>query len=132
MELTTAILCDVAHIRDGLIYILGGGVTRVVSPHYPGTLNIALALVIDLESSELGRPHAIEIFLVCADQGTVHNVTMTLNTMVMDQAADETSTCPAVVPFYGVQIPQAGSYDVQIEIDGKIMKSLAFLATIGG
>ena len=35
MELTTALLCDHVQVREGLLFIVAGGITRLRRPSYP-------------------------------------------------------------------------------------------------
>ena len=38
MELTTALLCDHVQVREGLLFIVAGGITRLRRPSYPAAL----------------------------------------------------------------------------------------------
>ena len=45
MRIDTALLCDAATERDGLLNVLGGGITVATRPEFPAPLGMTLALV---------------------------------------------------------------------------------------
>jgi hypothetical protein len=61
MELPAILLCDTATVREGLLHVLGGGLTRLWRPQLPAALNITVAGLVALEEHELDRPHEIHI-----------------------------------------------------------------------
>lgn len=59
----TMLLCDAAQVVDGKLYILGGGWSMIG----PDPAPTAVALKIDVDWHEAGRPHRWELFLEDAD-----------------------------------------------------------------
>lgn len=57
------LLCDAAQVADGKLYILGGGWSIVG----PDPMPCAVALKIDVDWTEAGRPHHWELYLVDED-----------------------------------------------------------------
>jgi hypothetical protein len=57
------LLCDSAQVADGKLYILGGGWSLVG----PDPMPSAVAMKIDVDWTETGRPHHWELFLVDED-----------------------------------------------------------------
>jgi hypothetical protein len=53
MKLTTVLLCDVAVVKKGMLYVVGGGVSVVDSPTVPFDLRLTLAFILELDRSEL-------------------------------------------------------------------------------
>ena len=47
-KVQAAVLSDVAYVRDGLVYLLAGGINRVTTG-LPGTLNVSLTIMVELE-----------------------------------------------------------------------------------
>jgi hypothetical protein len=58
-----ALLCDAATVREGLLHVLGGGVTRAGRAQYPSPLGLTLALRILVHPTEAERPHNLDIRL---------------------------------------------------------------------
>src|SRR4051794_31886604 len=61
MQVVTALLCDYASVREGLLNILGGGVNRLWRAELPAPLNLSMALMVDLHPQEVGSPHDLQV-----------------------------------------------------------------------
>jgi hypothetical protein len=61
MEITTALLCDAATVREGLLHVLGGGLTRLWRAELPAPLGVTLALSVALGEGEFDVPHEVQI-----------------------------------------------------------------------
>ncbi len=71
MKLDVALLCDAATVREGLLHVLGGGVTKLSRPDYPAPLGVQLAVRVTGEWSEASGTHKLEVALVDADSEQV-------------------------------------------------------------
>lgn len=47
MQLASAILCDFAQVREGLLFVSGGGITRIWRETFPAAAGVSLALVFE-------------------------------------------------------------------------------------
>jgi hypothetical protein len=75
MEIAAALLCDAATVREGLLHVLGGAITRVWSPALPAPLRVALAAVIELAQEETALPHELQVEVFDPD-GTLIGMVM--------------------------------------------------------
>ena len=75
MEIAAALLCDAATVREGLLHVLGGAITRVWSPGLPAPLGVALAAVIELAQEETAVPHELQVEVFDPD-GTLIGMVM--------------------------------------------------------
>jgi hypothetical protein len=57
------LLCDAAQVADGKLYLVGAGWSLIG----PDPMPTAIALKIDVDWNEVGRPHHWELFLVNED-----------------------------------------------------------------
>lgn len=64
MEIQAVIVCDAATVREGLLHILGGGITRMWRPTLPAPFGAAVALLVDLSQADAEIPHEIGVTLV--------------------------------------------------------------------
>jgi hypothetical protein len=64
MEFQAAFLCDAASVREGLLFALGAGVSRVFATEYPITIDITLALLIELDEQEVKSKFELEARIV--------------------------------------------------------------------
>src|SRR5207302_949196 len=80
MQVVTALLCDYASVREGLLNILGGGVNRLWRAELPAPLNLSMALMVDLHPQEVGSSHDLQVAVQDDDgrrrgRGPVGNLT---------------------------------------------------------
>ena len=52
-RLTTLLLCDFAQVREGLLFVSSGGISRVVQGTYPANPRLHLAMVVHLPVDSL-------------------------------------------------------------------------------
>jgi hypothetical protein len=129
-ELTTALLCDYAQVRNGLLTVVGGAITKVSRADYPGPFGVNVAVVADVPYEEVGRLLPVAVVLA-GEAGEVQRWTTELNTR-WEGSPGEWLAVPFVVPSAGCQIPAPGNYEVQIEIAGDIKRRLGFVAAATG
>jgi hypothetical protein len=53
MRIECAVLCDAASLREGLLNIIGGGISTVAFQHFPAPLPLTFALRVVLDTHEL-------------------------------------------------------------------------------
>jgi hypothetical protein len=64
MRIATALLCDSAGVREGLLFVLGGGVSRVWRQTLPAPLNCCLAVLVEVDAAQLAVPHELRADLI--------------------------------------------------------------------
>src|SRR5207302_2267086 len=96
MQVVTALLCDYASVREGLLNILGGGVNRLWRAELPAPLNLSLALMVDLHPQEVGAPHELGITVQDDDGGRLLELT---GNFQAGQNPDSAIGEHALVPF---------------------------------
>jgi hypothetical protein len=128
MRVDTCLLCDAASVREGLLFILGGGITHATRPEYPAPLAMSLAMRIMVHSTEIARPHRIDVLLNDEDG---HEVT----SFNVDVGVPEGVEVPAGVEpeimfawdFPGrPMLPHPGKYSFEVLIDGTHHLSVPF------
>ena len=63
MKVVTATLCDFGQIREGLLSVLSGGITRLKRPAFPAPLGCHLALILEMSSIELEDTREVSVRL---------------------------------------------------------------------
>lgn len=126
-KVQAAILSDVAYIRDGLIYLLAGGINRVTT-ELPGTLNVALTVMVELEATEFGQNHAISVKIMHAD--SIARVGEAVGQFHSGDTSKlgpgEPMLLPLVVPLKGISLPKHGAYDLHVSVNGEPQQLLTF------
>lgn len=126
-----ALLCDAATVREGLLHILGGGLTQVWRESFPSPLGASLALLITLHSSETGERHGMRIILQSEDGETLVNVEAEFQAEKgPGWMPGHSPGLPMVISLMGVMLPAAGSYSVEITVDRQHCFSLPFMAAL--
>jgi hypothetical protein len=118
VEIRSALLCDFATVREGLLHVLGGGITRMWRPVLPAPLGVSLALLIDLQPEEIGLLHHARLVVSSSDGESVAEADATLQP-VPDPRLEpgEHLSTPVVIPLHNVLVPQHGRYDLVLTID---------------
>ncbi len=74
MRVTCALLCDAATVREGLLHVLGGGVTRIWRTEVPTALGVDLALLLSMDQAEQDEPHNVRAVLYGPDVTSIMEV----------------------------------------------------------
>jgi len=110
-----AILCDAALMREGLITVIGGGITGTTLREFPGRLQITFAYRAVLESRELRNTHVLKLSLVDARNGFRSSAEV-IFTRGTDPAYEE-AALSAPVPLDIFEVPQPGTYLLEASLD---------------
>ena len=129
MELTTALLCDHVQVRDGLLFIVAGGITRLRRPSYPSTLGAGLAVVIEFEQAEAESPHQFALVIVGEDGEEVGRVEAEIQVGDREGAyPGENVQVPLGVDMSGASLPKTGAYELRVYVDGDPQRTVQFWA----
>jgi len=129
MNVDCALLCDAATVREGMLHILGGGVTRIARQGFPTQLGVALALRIVIHTTETGSQHAARVVLQSEDGAEVGRIEFGFNIDAASTAAlvpGEMISLPVALPTNQLVLPHAGGYSLEILIDGNHQVSVPF------
>ncbi len=127
-RLSTLLLSDFAQVRDRLLFVSSGGISRVVQSTFPAHPRIHLALVVHLPAGTLGRPHRVLIKLKYPDHAAViAQIEMKINIdEVAGANAGEGINVPQVIDLAPVTFAHPGQVDVQVSIDDAPAGDLTF------
>lgn len=127
MEVGSALLCDYATVREGLLHILGGGITRLNRPSFPAAMGCALAVHVLVHPTEAVGLHQVQIIIQSEDGQKVAEAGISFQLAeAQDLVPGEQIAVPIALPLVGAVMPIAGGYSVEILIDGIHKKSLPF------
>jgi hypothetical protein len=127
MKVAAAFLCDAATVREGLLHVLGGGVTRLWIDEFPAPMNVAVALLLELDRSELGRPHQLDMTVMDEDGGTIASVQGGFQFPPNPSLAfGENALIPFTVPLHLAAVPKLGQYSISVQIDNVLHSRLMF------
>jgi hypothetical protein len=117
-------------VRAGLLFVCSGGINRVYRPTFPASLGVVLALVIELDEVESERPHELDVRVLGEDGRQVANVKGAFEVNAPERRAGEHVHVPVVVDFRDAHVPEAGTFDVRVYLDGNHRRTLTFRAEL--
>jgi hypothetical protein len=122
VEITSAILCDFAQVRDGLLFVSSGGITRVYHPEgapLPQALGLHLAVTFEVGPDEINKVHEVKVKVTRqSTAGTLAQLTGAMQAAgPMELEKGEAATFPLVMNLGLIPLPALGAYDVQVSGD---------------
>lgn len=133
MHIDCALLCDAATVREGLLHILGGGITRLRRAEYPSPLGTALAVRVMVHPTEADRSHHFEARLLSEDgeeAGGVH-IDFEMSRPLLALRPGEELAVALPLSLHGLGLPHPGAYSFELLIDGVHHESVGFVAEEG-
>jgi predicted dienelactone hydrolase len=128
MRVGAAFLCDSAETREGLLFVLGAGVSRIWRPDMPAPMGVCLGMIIELHRDERDRPHEFEVRIHSEDGQEIAKAAggFQVDAEGSDLEVHEMATVPIALDFRSVPLPAFGPYSVEITINGEHRRSLGF------
>lgn len=128
-----AIICDAASVREGLLHMLGGGITRLWRGEYPSSFSGALAMIVTPEPAELNEDHKLTVKFMGADS-EVGRLTRSFRIDSDDSISGDIAAIPVVLSFVDTKMPieTGGHYRFDVLINNVLQDSVGFLAMPAG
>ena len=127
--MTTALLCDHAQVRDGLLFVLSGGITRIIRDSFPAAMGTCLALMLEFTSTETERPHQLEILVLGEDGEEVPRASTPRCRSMARHAPSSPRTSNSRSPsISAAALARAGAYELHIALDDEHRRTLQFWA----
>jgi hypothetical protein len=128
-QLKTLVLCDFAQIREGLLFVQSGGLTRLLAPTFPAMFNCHVGCLVYLPPDEAGAAHEMVMKVKAAETATlIATVQVALHETAPPPglAPGEGRQVPIVVPLGAVAFPSPGEYDLHVDLDDQFAGDLSF------
>lgn len=127
-----AILCDAASIREGLLHVLGGGITVLGRESYPAPLSASLALLFELtEVRSEGEIHDVHIRAHrIGDDGRSLFELHTRLQIEPGSTSDMIQSVPLLFNLTNAGLPEPGSYEIEVSVDNVTSTSVRFNAAL--
>lgn len=128
MQLTTLMLCDFAQVRENMLFVSSGGVSRVVSSKFPATVRLSLAMVIHVPPDQRDAPLKLSVKLKYPDAAAmIANIDIGVHfNKVRGAFAGEGINIPQAIDLSSVPFPRPGQVDVQVSINEHLAGDLSF------
>jgi hypothetical protein len=137
------LLCDHAQVAQSKLFISGANINRMmVAPNAPHVVNVALAIEVMVPWNATNQAHSLTVELVSDggaripladmlppdhDAGDMGMIVANFNVgRSPDLLPGEDTLMPIALPFYGLPLPQLGSYFFVVRIDGTEVDRVSF------
>jgi len=129
-RVASALLCDAATVREGLLHILGGGITRLHRNEYPAPMQVTLVAQIVLTPVEVAFTHDVSAVIQTEDGEVVVEANGHLEAGPPNPLLEpgESVILPLVINLTNVVLAGPGGYSIEIGVDSVHQTSLTFRA----
>lgn len=124
MKITTALVCGSAEVREGLLFVLGGGITRLWRDQWPAPLGVAVAVVLEMSPAEARQVHEVTLRILDTDGRRLGEVKGGFQLSVPEASSapgaphpGEMVSVPIVLPLHVVGVPGPGAYEFKLAVD---------------
>ena len=124
-------LCDAATLREGLLHVLGGGITVLYRDSFPAPLALKIVVVAEVLAEELAQPQKITVTVENLEGAQVFAV------IEGDWESPGDGADPNVPAYISliiglerVAVPAVGYYRARIDLDGVETRILPFQAKL--
>jgi hypothetical protein len=127
-------LANAAEVREGLLYVLGGGIEQVWVADLPTDVAPTVVLSVDLDAGDLGRPFVPHVRV--ADAGGDLLVDLDLPPAVPEpRSADPEGAHVLRFPMVftvPIRVARAGTHEVAVDVEGEPLAAVAFSVRVAG
>lgn len=124
MEITTALLADFAQVREGLLFVASGGVTRCYRDDMPAPLGVFLAVVLALDKLEAERPHDVEVIVVDEDGGQLAQIAGQIQLGEPQLLINESLNLPITFDLRNIPVERYGNVECRLYVAGELRTTL--------
>jgi hypothetical protein len=127
-RVASALLCDAATVREGLLHILGGGITRLHRSEFPAPMQVTLVVQVVLTPTEIQFPHDVSAVIQTEDGDVVVQANGHLDAGEPNPLLEpgESVILPLVINLHNVVVPRPGGYSIEVSVDEVHQTSVAF------
>ena len=116
MDVTTAMLADFAQVREGLLFVASGGVTRCYRDQLPAPLNVYLATVLELDRIEAEKVHELHVVVVDEDGQQLAEIAGEIQLGSTQMMINENLNVPIVFDLRNVPVERYGSIEIRLYV----------------
>ena len=131
MRAATAMLANAAEVREGLLYVLGGGIDELWVGELPAEVAPTVVLSVELDPGDLGRPFTPHLE-VRADAGDVLVDVDMPPALPEPQVPGSMSLRFPMVFTVGMRVVSEGGHRLTVSVDGAELARADFAVRLRG
>jgi hypothetical protein len=124
MDITTALLADFAQVREGLLFVASGGVTRCYRDTLPAPLGVYLATVLELDRLEAEQVHQLQVVVVDEDGQELAEIAGEIQLGATQLMINENLNVPITFDLRNVPVEKFGSVEIRVYVANEHRRTL--------
>jgi hypothetical protein len=124
MDITTAVLADFAQVREGLLFVASGGVTRCYRDQLPAPLGVYLATVLELDRLEAEQIHQLQVVVVDEDGQELAEIAGEIQLGATQLMINENLNVPITFDLRNVPVEKFGSVEIRLYVANEHRRTL--------
>lgn len=132
MRAATAMLANAAEVREGLLYVLGGGIEQLWVGELPTEVAPTVVVSVELDAGDLGRPFQPHLRVVDPAGEALVDVEMPPATPEREIGGDDDAALFPMVFTIGMQVLREGRHELRLEVGDTELASLRFTVRLAG
>lgn len=129
MRAATAMLANAAEVREGLLYVLGGGIEQLWVGELPTEVAPTVVVSVELDAADLGRSFDPHLVVVDPAGEVLVDVDMPPATPERELGGGDGALFPMVFTV-GMPVVREGGHRLQLLVDGVELAALRFLVRL--
>jgi outer membrane biosynthesis protein TonB len=124
LDLSTAVLCDFAQVRDRLLFVSSGAVSRLYRQELPSPLGLMVGLVIEVPLEDAGMEHSLRAEVINRHGTVLATLDNTFRVSDAGLFPHEVQQVPLVLSITGVRARTWGTHQVRLYLDDDLVRAL--------
>ncbi len=124
LDLSTAVLCDFAQVRDRLLFVSSGAVSRLYRQELPSPLGLMVGLVIEVPLEDAGMDHQLRAEVINRHGTVLATLENTFRVSDVGLFPHEVQQVPLVLSITGVRARTWGTHQVRLYLDDELVRAL--------
>jgi hypothetical protein len=124
MDVTTAMLADFAQVREGLLFVSSGGVTRCYREDLPAPLGVFFAIVLELDRLEAEQTQGVRVVVVDEDGKELAEISGEIQLGSPELMIGENLNLPITFDLRHVPVERFGNVEVRLYVGGELRRTL--------
>ena len=130
LDLTTLTLCDFANVREGMLNIVSGGVTRIATHSgFPTEVESFIAMSVYVQPHRVGEAHNGRVIIRYPDTAEeIARIDFEFN-VDAERNPGEGLFFPFALPMRGIGFPHVGQLDISVSLNDQPAGLVSFWLT---
>jgi len=128
----TAMLANAAEVREGLLYVLGGGIEQLWVAELPTEVAPTVIVSLELEADDLGTSFQPRLIVLDPAGEALVDVEMPPALPEREVGGDDDAALFPMVFTVGMQVLRQGRHELRLVVEGTELAALRFTVRIAG